>query len=245
NQTTYWEVENVSVPNINGRVYLPVRIISETLGYDVKWTNATSTVDISTEKMNISAPSDAALIKTYNDMASNYENNNIYNNEVYNFDDLEKGDKFGNGTVIDKYINGKTYENKTHNVFRDGVSDFFLKVDYDDFYKGKISIYYDEFLNNTYVIGGVDPEFYEPTLIIDGFDFELKLNDHLEWGDDNKINNLLTNEEIEYLKAGGDNYIDFYIEVSDYYLGNYKLFKSNGFLEVTKLMKYEDYLSSR
>lgn len=116
-QTTYWEIEDIDVPNINGRIFVPVRAVSELMGYTVKWTPETKTVDIYTAFNGLDVPENATVVKEYKNSeetagtghtydkngtnnGSDYLNRGVFTPDTYNFRTLQQ-----NNEVILSYIN--------------------------------------------------------------------------------------------------------------------------------------------
>ncbi len=87
--TYTWSFYDTPIVNINGRVHVPVRAISEAWGYKVDWDSETKTVFIDTTNQNIEVPSDAY---------------NIHNNQLplkeYEVDGTKK--QFENTPEVDK-----------------------------------------------------------------------------------------------------------------------------------------------
>ncbi len=156
---------------------------------------------------------------------------NVSNDGVYYFDDLEVGDSVGLGVV-------KTKE------------DSYIQVSQEDCYKGKVRVYYNE-MDNEYSGYLVDSEYKFPTIILrdsggDIDDVEVTIDTNLYISSLEEMEKLLPQEEIEKLQDLNTSYtIDFYIEASGYSISSYIYQPSTGFLEITKIMPYEDYLESR
>ncbi len=60
--TKEFTIQNVPIVNIDGRIFVPLRAISETLGYEVLWNGNTKTIDIDATAIQIDYPEDTKII---------------------------------------------------------------------------------------------------------------------------------------------------------------------------------------
>ncbi|MFV0441409.1 MAG: CAP domain-containing protein [Lachnospirales bacterium] len=94
-ETKSWYVNDVAIKNVNGRVFIHSRAISEAIGIPVEWDNDSQTVTIYKNKQNFRVPSTGVTTKRSTIYSFDPENNNTnisqkYIDEVLRLVNLER-----------------------------------------------------------------------------------------------------------------------------------------------------------